>query len=241
MRPGHGRWPEDTHSYRTKEDLPMGQASSRAPATADLSLFDAWCVVGRQHSRAFRGGLEAGELVELMDQYGIREALVSHAAARLMRVPFSMANEILMEEIAGQPRLHPCWSLSPELEWYDRTPEQVVGAMLAAGARAAHLPAMRQPFELWSWRPLLQELEAHRVPCLVDYGNGLVLSVPMRNVIDWQKIHDIACAFPELPLILTGFRFPRREMFLLMTHCPNVYSVDFSFAWPGERAKGPLL
>lgn len=219
----------------------MGQTSDKVPTTADLDLFDAWCVVGRQHSRAFRGGLEAGELLDLMDQYDIREVLASHAAARLPRVPYRMANEILMEEVAGHPRLHPCWTLSPELDWHGDTPEQAVQRLLDAGVRAAHLPSLRQPFEVWSWAPLLRVLEAHRVPSLVDYGTGHVLSLPMRNVIDWQKLYDIAHAFPDLPLILTGFRFPRREVFLLMSHCPNLHTVDLCFADPGGRTPEQLL
>lgn len=219
----------------------MGRASQQAPATEGLELFDAWCVVGRQLGSRFHGGLEADELLDLMDQYGIKEALVSHAAARLPRVPCSMSNELLMREIAGRRRLHPCWSLAPALDWNGKTPEKTVEEMLAAGVRAAHLPSLRQPFELWSWRPLLAILEAHRVPALVDYGTGVALSVEMRNTLDWQKLYDIAMAFPRLPLILTGFRFPRREVFLLMTHCPNLYTVDLAFAYPGEEGTPPPL
>lgn len=219
----------------------MSGASHKAPSIVELELFDAWSVVGRQHSRAFGRGLLADELVGLMDQYSIKEALVTHAEARCERSACQTANELLMRDTAGRPRLHPCWTLAPELDWYGQVPERAVETMLATGVRAAHLPALKQPFEVWSWRPLLRVLEAHRVPSLVDYGSSLVMSVAMHNTLDWQKLHDIAIAFPQLPLILTGFRFPRREVFLLMSYCANVYTVDFNFASPGERRPDQIL
>src|SRR5262245_48222592 len=76
-----------------------------------LKFFDCNCSVGPYRTRVFRFARTAAELIEEMDFSNIDKALVYHTAMRYDH-PI-VGNELLLKEIAGQPRLCPTRAVLP--------------------------------------------------------------------------------------------------------------------------------
>ncbi len=182
-------------------------------------------------------------LLATMDKHDIAEALVHHVEARL-NYPRRDGNLRLLETIRGLPRLHPVWVLEPPLEKGDiqlsaaksrmspfPSAREMVEEMLAAGVRAARLMMGVAPPLHWLWRPLCEALEAHRVPCFLDFAPTTwhpAHASTQANPSDWaiDQLRTICLAHPELPMVLSnvqgglGIAYP---ILPLMRRVPNLH------------------
>jgi hypothetical protein len=184
----------------------------------DLDFFDAHCCLGRAIVPA-RGGAPApatvADLLAALDGYGIRRALVWHAAARDASVP--SGNRLLAEQIPeGQGRLVGCWGFLPDAEPGSLAGEPLFKAMQTAGIRALHAWPAKNRFLLTreSCGRTLGGLQERAIP--------LLLSV--SSAADWQTLYDLLRDFPRLTVIATdvGLWGVDRYARPLFEHYPNV-------------------
>ncbi|MGQ9597007.1 MAG: hypothetical protein ACUVQY_01820 [Thermoproteota archaeon] len=76
-----------------------------------IDLFDCNTTIGRRSVRNPECAYMNRDLISIMESYGIKYALVSHAMCEECGpIP---GNEILLSEIEGYDRFYPCWILLP--------------------------------------------------------------------------------------------------------------------------------
>jgi hypothetical protein len=135
-----------------------------------------------------------------MDRLDIGRVLVCHMLA-WQNSP-ATGNAQLMHEIAGQPRLEPCWVVMP------REPESggggagMLGEQLAEnGVRAVRLCPRDQVYPLndWMMGDLLSALAQRRFLVLLDVDQ-VVLPTGLFDVdpAGWDHIAWMAQAYPDL-------------------------------------------
>jgi len=157
----------------------------------------------------------------VLDYQQVERAVVFHAQAQ-DGVP-ALGNGLLMEELAGHPRLLPSWVVMPHWTGEMPEPDALVAAMLARGVRVArlHPGAAGHGFSLEPWcaGPLLEALAAHRIPVILDF------MLFRRADPDWRLILDLCGRYPALPLVLTGAGIGRasRTFYALCRLCPNLH------------------
>jgi len=179
------------------------RATVKAPDISTLRLFDSCVTLGRVVCSGLQRSVTADNVLAVMDKYDIAEALVHSNEARLVR-PKSRGNERLLRQIEGLSRLHPVWVLEPPASPDPKAARRMVEDMLAAGVGAARLMMGAAPPLRWIWKDLCQALEAHRVPCLLDFAplrSPSTQSTPDALMLD--KLRDLCLAHPELPMILS--------------------------------------
>ena len=151
------------------------------------------------------------QLLVLYDEVGIGRGLVHHALAWDWSP--RLGNARLLEEIEGQERLHPCLVVLPL-----GTPEMEPIGDLAVRLRrlrgAVRIFPKKHAWRLSEWGSgvLFDVLDAHRVPVLVDFGE-----------VDWDDLHWLAGAHPNLPVVLIGTYYRvDRHLYPLLEQCPNL-------------------
>ncbi|PYV10359.1 MAG: hypothetical protein DMG07_21265 [Acidobacteria bacterium] len=140
----------------------------------------------------------AAALLGEMDRVGIAEALVYASQARMSHP--ADGNAMLLEAIAGERRLHPCWVMLPPGTGEQPQPDELVRTMRAHGVRAARMFPEEHSYPVVerSLRPLLEALGRESIPLILDVGR-----VSWNEIkLDWREIFAIAEAHPDLPLIL---------------------------------------
>lgn len=185
-----------------------------------LRFLDCNAAIGRwKHPRP--GGYEsATELEAILDYLQVKQAVVYHAQAQETHAP--MGNIWLLAELTGHPRLLPSWLLLPHHTGEMPEPEVLLEQMSQAGVRVARLlPGLkghRFSMEEWCAGPLLQALESHRIPTLVDF------MFFRRDDPDWKLLADLSRRHPNLPIILTGWAgLASRSFYALCKAYPNLY------------------
>ena len=186
-----------------------------------LKFFDCNVSIGRwKHPRP--GGFEtATELSNVLDYLQVERAIVYQAQAQETHAPYG--NALLLDEIRGSDRLLPSWIIFPHHTGEMPEPDVLINQMLMRGVRVARmLPGTkgghRFSLEPWSAGPLLEELEHHRLPTLIDF------MFFRRDDPDWKLLYDLCLHYPRLPLIMTGWSgLASRSFFALCKVCPNLY------------------
>ncbi len=178
-----------------------------------MFFFDCNVSFGRPGIPVLSYAESAQDLLDEMDRSGIDEALVT-CAAQKHESPL-IGNPLLIEQIKGQPRLHPAWAILPA-----QTGEMPVDALIA-GMRSNGVRA------LWAWPsahhylldritfgPLLDELTARRIP----------LFVPLTE-FGWAAVSALLVDFPELILVATDQSVWGEDRFFrpLIERFPNLY------------------
>ncbi|MBN1937238.1 MAG: amidohydrolase family protein [Anaerolineae bacterium] len=178
-----------------------------------MFFFDCNVSFGRPSVPALSYAETAQTLLDEMDHNGIDEALVT-CAAQHDESPL-IGNPLLIEQIKGQPRLHPAWAILPA-----QTGEMPVDDLLA-GMRENSVRA------LWAWPaehhylldvmtfgPLLETLVARRIP----------LFVPLTE-FGWSAIGALLADFPELTLVATDQSVWGEDRYFrpLIEKYPNLY------------------
>ena len=149
--------------------------------------------------------LEADDLLEEMNRFSIREAVVSHWTAE--EYDARKGNQALQRDL--RPHLIPAWAALPD--------PRSVEELAARRPRAVRLtPGINQhnySMELWCVGPLCEYLEAHSVVTLIARGD-----------IDWGQLVSLMEAFPRLVLVLldVGYRVDH-YLFPLLKRFPHLY------------------
>lgn len=172
------------------------------PDIRDLRLFDGCMTLGRGVLAGFPRWLTRNNVLDVMDRYDIAEGLVHDVHARLI-YPREDGNRRLLETLRalGTDRLHPAWVIEPPRVPGRAAAEALVTEMLEAGVCAARLPMKSVPPLPWVWGDLCAELEEHRVPCFLDFGEATTSGTLSDTDVD--GVREIALAHPELPLVLS--------------------------------------
>lgn len=195
------------------------------PAMPDfdgLRAFDSCVTFGEFAGRA--GCLTRDNIIAWLDRYHIAEALVHEQHARCI-FPREHGNRRLLKAIKGLRRIHPVWILDPPAQPGRGQAERTIREMLACGVRAARLCLKQMPPMLWVWDDLLSALEAHRVPCFLDFGPRESTWGDTSNG-DVDGIRDFALAHPKLPLVVShvmGGLGVHPAIVPLIRRTPNVY------------------
>ena len=196
----------------------------------DLNPFDAHCYLGR-----FKGYEPVffhtkAELLAEMDHFGIAEALVCDTLSR--ELDPRAGNPRVLEVCAGEPRLHPSWSLAPPRQSLPWPLEELPRRMAAAGVRAVWLFPGHLHFALaeWNLRPILEVLEQHRVPLLVDPSPTVAGAT--RDLTPWDAVVALCRDHPQLPIIATEYRlyWPNRQWWTALEAAPNLH-LELSPFW----------
>ncbi len=196
----------------------------------DIRYFDALCVLGR-HIESREGQPESPEAVlELMDHYGIHEALVVSALAKDAN-PLA-GNLGLLDEVRDHPRLHPAWTVIPPHSKELPHPHALIDQMRDEGVAALFLfnRIFNTPLADWSLDELLAPMEQSHVPLFIC-GDGLA-SRRGTNQTDWDGVVRICRDFPELPVVVSEYRIygTQRAMFSAMAACENLH-IDIRGVW----------
>lgn len=185
-----------------------------------LKFIDCNTSIGRwKHPRP--GSYEtADELEAILNYLRVDKAVVIHALAQESHAP--TGNVHLMLELAGHPRLLPCWHLFPDHTGEMPSPKKLVSEMLSQGVRISRLlPSVkghRFSTEPWCAGPLLEELADHYIPVLIDF------MFFRRDDPDWKLLYDLSQRYTTLPFIMTGWAgMASRSFYALCKVCPNLY------------------
>jgi len=188
----------------------------------DLNLLDAHCYVGR--FRHYTSGYfhSKEDLLAEMDHFGIAEALVCDTLSR--ELDPRAGNPRVLETCAGEPRLHPAWSLAPPVQSLPYPLTELPGQMAAAGVRAVWLFPGHMQIKLaeWNLHPILEMLEQARVPLLVDPSP--TLPGGGRDLMDWDAVVRLCLDHPTLPVIVTEARmyWLSRQWLTALGAAPNL-------------------
>ncbi len=192
----------------------------------NLNLFDANCMLGRIFAPKRGFPLSVNELLAVMDDFEIAEALAYHALSKEHHP--ALGNRLLMDEIASCDRLHAAWVLMPSHTGEFPPEEQLVDQLIAEGVNAVrvfpHPDSHNFPLRPWAAGPLLKSLQRKRIPLFVD-----------QEEIDFDTVHDLCRGYPELPLVLTNVGY-RSDRFLypLWQKFPNLHIELSSYCGHGS-------
>jgi len=187
---------------------------------AKLAFFDCNVAVGCWKHPKYGAYETADELESILDYLSVGEAVVYRAEAQEVHAP--LGNALLVSELAGHPRLWPSWVVFPHFTGEMPEPHALVGEMLRQGVRMARLlpgyNGNRFSLAPWCVGPLLQELEAHRMPAFIDF------MLFRRDDLDWNLLWDLCHRYPALPIVIVGWAGLASRSFYPLAHgCPNLY------------------
>jgi predicted TIM-barrel fold metal-dependent hydrolase len=180
------------------------------------ALFDVNCLVGPGPlAGACR---DAGGLLGAMDALEIDDALVAGAPA--VACDAAEGNARLLDEIHGRSRLHACWVVKPGD--YARGNRSGARQLRERGVEAARVfPRRCGPLRAWNSGGLFKALAGLAMPVLIDFELGHYTE--HRQAIDWDGLHWVLGAFPELPIVLLRVGATvDSALFPLMERHPNL-------------------
>lgn len=163
---------------------------------AALAWVDAHCWIGVGPQETLRPVTSVEETRQTLERYGIRRAVVAHAAAR--DCDPTAGNQLLVEAIAGQESFWGAAVLAPggPLEEF----RDYVRSLIAGKIRVARVFPRSHNWLLSSWcaGPWLDVLEELRVPLAVWHTEA-----------SWDDVAAVCQAHPRLPVIVEG---PNRKL-----------------------------
>jgi hypothetical protein len=153
----------------------------------------------------------ADALLEEMDFSGTAEAIVYHSAQR-DDTP-AVGNPLTVSEIAGRPRLHPCWTLLPPQTEEVGTVGELLAGMRSNGVRFLRAFPSEHRYLLngTTFGPLFEEMAARGIP--------LILAG------DWAMVESLLREFPRLTVIANQPTNHGQDRFFrpLIEGYPNFY------------------
>ena len=173
-----------------------------------VPVFDANVALGRRHNRRVVSDTTEG-LLDAMDHSGVERALVYSPFAEDFDTVDG--NALLMEMIAGQPRLVPQFVANPATENLADFSAEVS----RRGVRSVRIAPLAHsyPFTDWVAGPWLEWLESEGIP----------LSIPV-DAVDVSQLHDTAKAYPKLAVVLAEVHYRHVPWVLpLLRSAPNTY------------------
>ncbi|MGQ9515374.1 MAG: amidohydrolase family protein [Thermoproteota archaeon] len=193
-----------------------------------LKFFDSNCMVGRYN--IFRTGsfYTRERLLQEMSYYGISEALIFHAVA--MENSPRIGNQLTIEETKGSAFLHPCWSFLPPVTNETSPPDVLIGEMRRYGIKVLRLFPSQYHFDLEDWclGESFRLFSDFRIPIIIDFADSTMSNVDLTN---WSSLVNICQNYPDLPVIVTEFRFrTNRRLYQALERCQNLH-VELSALW----------
>jgi len=185
--------------------------------TNGVELLDVNAMVGRLPAEDVGDGSVA-ELCKTMDRFAIGSALVAHSAA--WRHDPATGNRLLLDEIAGEPRLMPCWVGLPDTCGEVAPPAEFVEAATRAGVRAVRLYPGDHGFRFSGpdVAPLLDAIARAELPLILDLDQA-----------SWADIEQVAASRPRLQIVVCGLGYRvLRELAGVLDRATNVH-VDLSY------------
>jgi hypothetical protein len=177
------------------------------PCLSEAAHWDLFDVNARLGPSGVHGelALDTAGLLEEMDRFFIREALVSHWTAE--EYDCATGNAALARDLA--PRLTPAWSALPEQTSIAELEARRPAAVRLTPSTPQHNFAMTT----WCAGPLFEYLQANRVLTLI-----------VRADMEWSTVAQLAADFPRLPLVLLdiGYRADR-HLFPLLRGFPMLH------------------
>jgi predicted TIM-barrel fold metal-dependent hydrolase len=165
---------------------------------AKLAYFDCNCCVGRVAYPLLHDISGTEGLIREMDTAGVEEALVFHTVARDSD-PVT-GNRMLLDEIAGNDRLHPVWVVLPHHTGEMPVPGELLKDIAENGVRAVRMypTGNSQGFSLADWNAgaLLGALAEAAVPLMLDI-----------EIAGWESVADILKRYTTLPLIVVDANY----------------------------------
>jgi len=191
-------------------------------------FFDMNCMVGR-YNLFHPGSFYTKErLLQEMEYYGISEALVYHAVS--MENGPQLGNQLILREVADAPSLHPVWSILPTVSFERGHVGSFADEMLKHNVRIVRLFPLQFHFSLDDWciGDIFDMLSERKIPVAIDYFDPLT---PHADRTDWRSLIGVCCRYPELPIIVSEFRFrTNRRLYKAMEKCPNLH-IELSGLW----------
>jgi predicted TIM-barrel fold metal-dependent hydrolase len=184
-----------------------------------LALFDANCMLGTIGEGCLVAFGKPEQLEAELATLGIREALVFSSLAKLNDP--ELGNGLLLEALAGRNRLHPCLTLTPELELDEDSLERLQALLKSGTVRACRVFPKANGWELapWIMPEILSALARARIPLLVDQD-----TVHWDDPFDWSQLERLCREHRELPVIVVRQSLlAARNLFPLFRTCDNLY------------------
>ncbi|MBM3933836.1 MAG: hypothetical protein FJ319_05970 [SAR202 cluster bacterium] len=175
---------------------------------AAVPTFDACVFLGRRYNRYVRSDSVAG-IIESMDRCGVGKALVSHVHA--IDFDGEDGNEVLLQEMKGQPRLVPQFGANPTMD----DAGQLIAQMRAHGVRSVRIDPKQHnyPFTDWMAKGWLDRLAKE--------GISVFVAAPQ---IEPDQLHTMLRAHPDLRVVLSEVHYVHTPwIFPLVRAVPNVY------------------
>jgi len=177
-----------------------------------FETLDSCAVYGRPAVPTGRPYLTPGELLADMDRLGIAETWCCDW--RALEAGAMEGNRLLAAELAGQPRLHPVWTLLPPATGEMPAPERLLDEMAAAGVSLVRAEPERHGYSPAEWccGGLWAALERRRVPVMLVMTSG------------WDALAAVLAGHPGLPVILSGAGYRiDRVLYPLLDRHANLY------------------
>jgi len=200
----------------------------RMEESSSIEFFDSNCMIGRYN--AFRQGsfYSKERLIQEMRYYGISEALVFHAVS--MESSPRIGNKLIVEETLDNSFLHPSWSFLPPATGETDPPKSLVEGMRKHEIKVLRIFPSQYHFDLddWCLGESLRIFSELRIPIIVDYAESFMSRV---DLTDWSSLVNICKMYPDLPVVVTEFRFrTNRRLYQALESCPNLH-VELSALW----------
>ncbi len=184
----------------------MSQLMSEALAreVAGWNLFDVNARVGPSGTQG-ELALDADSLIEEMEGFSIREAVVSHWTGE----EYDSAEGNVALERDLRPCLTPAWAVLPEQQSIDGLATRKPLAVRLTPGIDQHNYSLSK----WCSGSLFEYLQHYSVITLIG-----------RTEIDWDRLVALMETFPNLVVVLldTGYRADR-YLFPLLDHFPNLH------------------
>jgi predicted TIM-barrel fold metal-dependent hydrolase len=162
-----------------------------------MDYFDCNAMIGALGSGPEEVSLSVAGLLEEMERYGIKQALVTSTAA--LEYNARAGNQVLAREIEAHANLFPLYALTPDPGALEEAaallPSRPFAALLAAD-REHHNFSLRE----WCSGPLLAALEQRNIPVFLRPG-----------LVGWEEMAAVLEAHSNLPVVVThtGYRADR--------------------------------
>ncbi|MEU7739251.1 amidohydrolase family protein [Nonomuraea sp. NPDC049158] len=175
-------------------------------------LIDADAMLGRYPRRDVGTG-SITEAMDRMDRFGIAEAMVSHTLSWL-HDPVT-GNRELLDLVADEPRLHPCWVMLPDTCGETGTAAEFVAAALDGGVRAVRAYPADHGYDLAG------PDAAAMLGAIAEAGLPLLVDAPQ---LGWPALESVAAAHPGLPVVVGGLGYRLlRQAAGVLARTDNVY------------------
>jgi len=182
----------------------MLDASENSPSAPRIYL-DANVAVGKPVCRREREIFTVADIREQLDRAGIAAAMVYHTHAK--EYDPATGNRLLLEQIAAEARLLPCWVVLPHHGRAFDSPQKLVANMKRCDVVAARIFPQMHLFPLIDQvtGELFAELSNAAIPLLVD-----------REQLTIEALADILRAHPKLNVVLTNVHWRNFRLLIAM-------------------------